>query len=631
MLSKHISKFLLDENITAFKYSIVLDLLLKSPSAFDNHYLWNEFNKGVPFINGVKVVEDVLIKTNANFMYYHFLINYCLICIKTEEDFDLFYKFFVTEGNKITQCFFEDYYYRINENDNLFAYISSKMDVKIKEEREKLKKESAKYSINFQERHLLKAKEDFHIIFNKEKIETEVNDFFNKVGNKTEVSEDMFFEYTKDDYNNPDKPMINEFILYWFRLIFRSKDIVTKTKIINMLQPDAWEYNWLINLIMFMNSHNIGFDDCSGEEIKKIKGWVTFVLDKYPLKDPTAKLYQIHRFLSYVLRKTDFLSKDKDFCAKYSETLYGLIFSGFSNVIDGVWYNDYSYYSIEYLEKYLSKQQIKKFIIDNLHAVNLDSDKVIAVYGYLAENINNISIPQKQVALEKIVEYLRSNLLEYAKKNIIEYAYQIGFSITKIPAQELEAALVLSENKDTLKTNYACSLLFEHKFIDDSEFMYVRNAVKDKFYTTKDILLKKILAEYEISINKSAGEMFVFYVDYLLNEQNQPLISTAFYHSMMCTEQIEHLQKIEQIFDYIKDKKLGWENQFCYYLNNIVMNSYRAIAKKVNVEDYKRLVKSIEKCTEKIPYYASLLEQIRNDFSQRMYIPCDIEIIKNLQ
>ncbi|WP_455505404.1 hypothetical protein, partial [Coprobacter sp.] len=154
---------------------------------------------------------------------------------------------------------------------------------------------------------------------------------------------------------------------------------------------------------------------------------------------------------------------------------------------------------------------------------------------------------------------------------------------------------------------------------------------ENKFYTTTDVILKKILAEIEINMNRSANDVFVYYIDYLLDEENEPQISSFFFHSNICTEQIEHLQKIEQIFDYIKDKNLGFDNQFNYYLNNIVMNSYRAMARKASVSDFTKITKSIEKCVDRIPYYETLLDEINNDFSKRNYIPFSIEQVKQLK
>ena len=214
---------------------------------------------------------------------------------------------------------------------------------------------------------------------------------------------------------------------------------------------------------------------------------------------------------------------------------------------------------------------------------------------------------------------------------LFDYAYEIGFKITMIPQADLENALVLSENKDRLISNFAYNLMFENRFLGDDEKDYFDSILHHRFYNAKDLMLKKIVAEWIICTNKSADDVFVFYVDYFLNDNDKPVISSMFAHSVMCTEQIIHLPKIMQIFNYIKDKNIGWENQFCYYLNNMVMNSFKAMAKKASITEFKQICESINKCTEKVPYYESLLKEISDEFATRNYIPVTVEEIKGLK
>ncbi|WP_288585389.1 hypothetical protein [uncultured Treponema sp.] len=633
IFSKKITTEIIDNNLSNEKYNIVLALLINSPSAFDNHFLWNEFNKSLPFRIGIKIVKEILIKTNANYMHYHFLINYSSLAIKTKDDFDLFYKSFYSQDTNVLLYFYTDYCLRINDKEQLYDYVYTKMDEKIKQDREKYKTQAKKYSFNFADLHLTKAKEDYHIIFDVERLKSEIDKLFDTIGKNNIILKEQFFEYTKDDYENPKDPLVNEFIEYWFRSIFRNSDEINKEQIFDLFIMDRWNYNFAIHLILFMNSYSIQFNDLNEEEIRRIKDWVVFILDTYPLNDVNKKLLQVHRFLSYVLRQTDFLSSSKnyDFCSKYSSKLYGLIFSGFSSVIDGMWQYDYSYYELDYLEKYLSKKNIIDFILNNLNNSKLKFDIALSVYGYLVENKNILSVPQKNYICKSITDFIITNLKENHPAKLIDYAYEMGFKLTQISASILEEAIILSENKDSLVSNYAYSLLFENHFIDPDERGYIIKILEHKFYSSTDVIFKKILAEIEISMNKSANDIFVYYIDYLLNEEREPKISQFFFHSNMCTEQIEHLGKIEEIFDYIKDKDLGFENQFNYFLNNIVMNSYRAMAKKVSVFDFSKIIGSIEKCIDKIPYYETLLDEINNDFSKSNYVPFNIEQVKLLK
>lgn len=633
MLSKNISGFLTKGKLSESQYNILLDILLKSPSAFDNHYLWNELNNSVLFSIGIKIVKDILIKTDANFMHYHFLINYCSLTIKTKDDFDLFYRTFNLFENQLLISFYNDYCFRINEKDSLYDYVYSKMTSKLKKEIKKCKNKLNKYNINFNERHIAKAKEDYHIVFDTKKLSSEVKKIFKDVGDNTVITKKEFLDYVADDYEHPDKPMINEFIAYWVKNIFRNyaKDEIDEDRIVTMIYSESWKYNYVIFLILFMNGHNIKFEDFTTDELSQIKKWAEFVLDNYPLKTVNSKLLQIHRFLSFILRQNTCLANDVAFCKKYAESLYGLIFSGFSSVVDGIWSCEYSYYSLEYLENYLSKKQIIKFITDNLNTVELASDKIIAVYGYLAENIGMLSALQKNLACKKITDYIHRRLTETGQVNFFEYAYDFGFKITMLPKNDLENAIILSDDGENLVPNYAYNIMFENKFLNKEEQQVIISIIRESFEAADNLKLKKILAEWEICINKSAGDIFVYYVDYLLNDSNKPEISSLFYHSVMCTEQLEHLPRIEQIFDYIKDKNVSYENQFYYYLNNVVMNSYRAIAKKVNSSDFKMLVKSIKRCEKEIPYYANLLDEVNNDFSKRNYVPITIDRIKKLR
>lgn len=631
MLSKHIAASLRDVRINEERYGVLLSIFLNSPSAFDNHYLWNEFNQSVPFEIGIKFVKDILIKTSANFMHYHFLINYCLLAIQSEKDFDIFYKEFNVERNQILKYFYNDYCLRINEKDAMYDYVFSKMDLKLQNKREQYKAESSKYRINFNERHLIKAKDDYHIIFDESKIKSQADNLFTEIGCNGILSNSVFLEHVRDDYENPEKPMINEFIDYWFRNMFRSSDEIKLVDIEDSLRPEMWKYNFAINLILFMNGHNIEFKDLNSFELKKIKDWVKYILDTYPLKTVDAKLLQVHRFLSYILRQADFLFKDASFCEQYAEKLQGLIFSGFSSVVDGMWYYEYSYYSLEYLERFLSQKQIIKFIIDNLDKVSFDANKAIAVFGYLSEHKNILSGVQENLACKKIAEYIHSNLTKNEPVRLFDYAYEIGFKITMIPQADLENALVLSENKDRLISNFAYNLMFENRFLGDDEKDYFDSILHHKFYNAKDLMLQKIAAEWIICTNKSADDVFDFYVDYLLNDNDKPVISSMFAHSVMCTEQIIHLPKIMQIFDYIKDKNIGWENQFCYYLNNMVMNSFKAMAKKANSTEFKQICEAVNKCAEDVPYYESLLKEISDEFATRNYIPVTVEEIKGLK
>lgn len=632
ILSKKIIKEIEDNNLSTDNYNIILEILLNSPSAFDNHFVWNEFNKSLPFRIGINFVKDILIKTNANYMHYHFLINYCSLAIRTKDDFDLLYNNFYSNDETVLYYFYNDYCIRINDKEQLYEYVYTRMDEKTKQEREKYRVQAKNYSFNFNELHLAKAKEDYHIIFDKERLKSEIDKLFSVIGTNNLILKEKFFEYTKDDYENPKEPLVNEFIDYWFKSIFRNSDEINKGQIFESLMTARWNYNYVIHLVLFMNSYSIKFNDLSEDETQRIKEWVVFILETYPLDDVNDKLLQVHRFLSYILRQTDFLSNenDPDFCSNYASKICGLIFSGFSSVIDGMWSYDYSYYSLEYLEKYLNKKKIIQFIINNLNAQQLSFDKALSVYGYLVENETYLSVPQKNLVCKTITDFIHINLNENHHTKLIEYAYKMGFNLTMIPQYDLESSIILSEGKDSLLSNYAYALLLENHFIDDDEKKYIFKIIEHKFYTSNDIILKKILAEIEISMNKSAGDIFVYYINYLLDETKQPQISYFFFTSVMCTEQIEHLQIIEKIFDYIKDKNLGFENQFNYYLNNIVVNSYRAIAKKVSVLDFIKIIKSIEKCIVKIPYYETILDEISDDFSKRNYIPYTIEQIKLL-
>lgn len=635
LLSKIITHEIAIGNVEKEDYENVLKILLNSPSAFDNHFLWNEFFNSLPFSKGLKIIKEILVRSNANFYYYHFLRTYCQKTIITNEDFELFRKEF--EKTEILLSFYNDYCSLIPDNSPLFNYVLPLLPEEIKTAREKYKKESAKYNIDINQIHLKKAKKDYHILFNGDLLLNEVENTFNLISkdeNKEIILRDDFFTFTRFDYDNPDKEMINEFMDYWFKLFLRQTNEIYKTQIINIIQADSWEIDSVIQFILFAESNSILYSDLTPQEVDVIIKWGKKVLDLRPLCNANSELFHMHRFLAHLLRKTDFFEKDEDFLNNYSDKLYGLIFSGFPNTVTGMWQNDYEYYSLDYLEKFITKPQLQNFIYKNINQIDFNKDNAIAVFGYLAnekKNGTNFGLHYDEI-LESISAYISKNLKESSAVSIIQIAYDLGFSIKGISKGLLKENIILNEHKNALKFNYAYYLLYEHRFVNDDELRTVLDISKEIFNESKDLLIKKIIAEQIIALTQNAGDVFEYYVNYLLDESKKPTISQVVYNQRICTADINHIPIIEKLFKYLSNKNIGFENPLYYCMNNIVVNSYKAMAKncKSNIE-FQLVITSLQNCIKEKPYYANFMDEINNEYAQRMHKSLSVEDIKKLK
>lgn len=635
VFSKHIVNLLKSKSVEIDDLETIEKILIDSPSAFNNSFLWNEFSKSLPFSEGEKLIKDILLKTSGNFMHWHFLMDYCLNSIKAESDFDLFENDFCKTENQLLNEFYNDFYLQLDKNNPLYSYIDSKIDKELRNKKSENEIKRNRFSINFKEKHLLKAKQDYHIVFHKDELVSEIHNIFEKINLENEEKEILtwksFLDFTRDDYENPNKEMINEFIRWWIWDILRHSNSVSEQKIISYINADNWKYNYVIQLLLFMKSSYLNYSDFTQDEVLSIKNWILKVLDNYPLYKADSALYKIHLYLSIVLRETNYFESDKNFKENYSNKLYGLIFSGFSNVLIGTWQFDYSYYSLDYLERYIDKDDIRNFILTKLNDVVLTEDKILAVYGYLYKYKNFLSGIQINQVREKITDFIRKNLNENKTISVIECAYDFDFKITAFSEKELCDCIELDEQHNVLKHNYAYFLVFDKRFTDKDESEFILKVIKKKFLKSSDITLKKILAEYYISLDKRAGKIFKFYINYLISPKAEPTVSTLFFTSVICTEDIKHLPLIEELFNFLTKSEYHWENDFQRYLNSIVVNSYRAIGKNVKtINELNKVLKSLKKCSKVFPYFESIAEDIKNNFSVRNYIPHSIEQIKNL-
>ncbi|WP_319561045.1 hypothetical protein [Marispirochaeta sp.] len=376
-------------------------------------------------------------------------------------------------------------------------------------EQEKRKKEDELLKI--------KPQIDIDVLFNKELLIEAINILFDFLNKDIIIDEDLlnhhFFRRNLE---------INTFVSQYSHSLLRGNDNKIKKELFLSYADKIYGSDWGIHFARYLSTNHIEFTILDKAKKKKIFQWITSTLQKYPMNNPQDCKYRIQQVICYLLNKIDF----NIVCEKISkEMLIGAALSGFPTVIEGVFSHNYESFSINYLERYIPKKDILSYIIEEFTPKSIDDRQVIAFSGYIIQNISDLIPYQLEKIKVKLITYLNRNMGNLYNVIVRELMGLVGVKLDDLSKELFLKELVLE--KGVLKYNYASSFLLreipENEKIDNQ---YLLSLLIEKFNNSKDMLKVKI-SENIISRTQFAGDVFVFYANYIL-ESDLNKISSRF-------------------------------------------------------------------------------------------------------
>lgn len=612
------------------KENIIINWIICEHNAYLDSKLWNALTESSISIDLLMMTKKIINKEKNHYFDRSFLDYFIKKGVISENEFDKFKGEFYKEENEHLKSFFESFCFDINERSRIYHYVNNNIPDTLKERIEKFKSNILDRKTQSEIKQALKS-QAYHVAFNISELTNEVNLIFDYF-NDDKIDSDSFWEHYHGDLDINRNP----FALYLISTSFSPENkIITKNQIIEYLEENNWNKNFMIFLLQYISRNKIDYNDFDKHEKELIIEWVKLVLDEYPLDNINSTLRQIHITLSLVIRKFNFLTNDKEIMNSYKEKFIGLAFSGFPNVIEGAIMISYESFSLDYLDKYFSPRRIIAFINDHFEYAFSDSRKMISICGYITGHISNIFPYQKKNMKEKITKYIENNLKENYYPTIIDFAFTLGFSITDLDIKTLSEAIILDDKEHKLAYNYAESFLRYHRIEKSTdEIKHLSKALYKAFENSTVIFLKKVIAEYYISFNIFAGDIFEFYANYLL-ENDLHDITTNFIHGssnlFLRTADINHLEIVNKLFKYSREKESRSERRDGIF--NIALSSYKAIAEYTKKRDELDVViNSIKSFADKgDSFLYKQIQEIENAFIERTYVPLSLEEIINLK
>lgn len=593
--------------------------------------IWERLKKTLDSTKLSEIIKGVIVNNQSQFFHYSDFLDYYLTeLIKTEDDFDAFRKEFFESGNKQMKEFFSSFCWNLTEEHPLYAYLTMPTELKKSIIQSKNKSEEWRLQDEKRKRSYL---EDLHIAFDQERLANEIQSIFDYFG-MDEVKKEEFFNHDEQE-TLCEK---NQFALYLFSATYGSGyESIEKKNMLEYISESNWKINFMAQLVSYNARYKIRFEDLTEDEIQKCIEWAKLVLGKYPLDSIDSTLLQVHRIMSYVLRNSAFLLHDKEFMDSYRDKLIGLTFSAFPSVLEGSFMVSYDSYSLEYLEQYFSTKRLIAFICTHFTHASTDIDyrKMISVCGYITGHIDEVLPYQKKTIKKEIAVYLENNLRSSYYSAITDCAFDLGFLITDINVNKLADAFVLNDTGDKLNHNYAASFLdyYKHEKTED-EMQHLLKALRLAFDNSSDEFQKKTIAEYYLSMNKNAGDIFIFYADYLLSDDSRPIgnrFGQGGFGFALATSDINHLDKVENLFLYSRDRKEHSDRRDG--ILNMAISSYKAMAEVTQSrKELEKILYSMRTVAESgHDFLYRQIQEIENAFAERTYQPLSVDEIINLQ
>ena len=563
------------------------------------------------------IMKKIIIQdSNLVYLFFSNIINLFLNrLIRTTNDFDFFKRNFYVK-NKLSNSFFESFCHHIKKDHPIYDYVFKKIPSTLKESIQKSQAKPKETALQSQQR---EPSRDYCIAFDNKALNKEVKSIFDYFGCE-KISKDIFW----DRHNQRDLQEKNDFARYLFESSYQAdQEIVDKKQMMENLAAESWKKNFMLLLSQYCSKKNININNFTKEQKIKIKEWIKYVLDTYPLTTIESPLKYSHITLSYILRYSNFLKNDADFKDNYQKKMLGLSFAGFANVLYGIVMVDDKSYSIDYLDQYFSPLEVITFINENFHHAfsNSNNKKTISVCGYLDGHIDKVFPFQKDKMKPIITEHIKNHLKESYYPNVTECAFALGFSITDLEPEDLSKAFILDEKEQDLAHNFAYSFIRPYTHTNTiPELKHLLKALQLAFNNSTNNFHKKIIAEYHILQNFMSGGIFEFYANYLMENDNHTISSKLMDNLTLKTADIQHLKIVEKLFRYARQKEKSERREI---ILEMAISSYKAMAGRVSEQNkLDQIINSMEELAQEGNHFLhQQIQEIKNEFSQRTYQP----------
>lgn len=613
-----------------YKRRIIIDWIICDIKAYLDSMLWIYLSENLDFIFINGIAKEIIHETGKLHSNQDILNYYINIGIISTHSFDRFKEEFLINEDGSLRYFFEKFCFCIKEDHPIYSYIQSNIPIELKESIEKSKL-LQKENITQTEKKKIAPLSDYHIAFKNEELRKEVEEIFECLGSDMVTNSDFWNHYHKKLLRER-----NDFAIFIFQSSYwgEEKKISKKDMMIN-LENDNWLSSFMSYLIQYCIRHKIDIDNFTVDEKQKTISWVKSVLNTCPLDTIDSSFKGIHIILSNVLRISNFLDSDDEIGLIYKEKMIGLIFSGFPKFSEGPTSVGYDAFSIDYLDRYLYSKDVLDIITNSFNLAFPNQYKMISVCGYIAGHIQ-VALPyQTRIMKNKITEYIEKHLKDNFYPTIIDCAFSLGFSISDLNIDLLANAFFIDENGQDLAHNYAlCFINYQSHENTETEVQHLLKALYKSFMNSKDPFQKKTIAEYYIKYNPMGGEVFEFYAEYLMENDNHTILHQYVHNGSntpLKTTDIKQIEIVNRLFRYSRAKKTKSERRDG--ILSIALSSYKAMADISNEREKLDLILSAMRslADEGHRFLYRQMQEIEIDFIERTYKPLSFDEIGCLE
>jgi calcineurin-like phosphoesterase family protein len=309
----------------------------------------------------------------------------------------------------------------------------------------------------------------------------------------------------------------------------------------------------------------------------------------------------------------------------------GFAYTGFPKGLEGGFIVNYDSFSIDYLEKYISSKKLIAYIVNNFSYKDLNERVLLSLTGYLNGRFSLIFPYQKKILKNEIINYFNINMDSSYQTSVRDLAFLLGVNPSDLDKASFIKALRIED--ESLVHNYAASfILYPKDNMDNTEKDILLDYMKQSWAQSQDLFYKKIITENYLNMNKLAGDMFLFYADYLLADEKNS-ISNRFGSGGMggqiATADINHLDKVEELLLYSTKKE---DSERRDAISRMALESYKLIAQRATDKSELELVinsmKNIH--THGHDFILSYIREVENAFAERMYKPLSLDEVLEL-
>ena len=621
--SQHSRKLLGDDNVDA-----LVILLQKDSEEYHLGPIWVPMRDTLDAPLLQEVVFRFLARTDFTYMMRQGFISFHNEQIKTIEHFDVFMDTYFANGNPAQKKYFSEFCYRLPEKGPLTKHMLSVISDELRNGILKRNENVAKYKE--QEISEEDMKQSYSVCFHPKILIVQTEAIFSTF-EVDALTENHLYGTDPSEALEKKYP----FAMYLLRNSIRdSESTIELKKIRDFILSSEWLFDFMVPLTRYCEHKKIKVGDFKDEEVAETKAWATRILEKYPLTKANSVFRNIHINLSFILRQLPGNAIDSNFISMNKNKIIGLVFSGFADVLAGRYTVDAESFSLEYLEKYLSVEELIEFVIRNFLTAFRSKEVMIAICGYVSLRQNHLKPFQKQTIRQHLTQYINENLSSTHCSEIYKLSNEVGVLISDLDAERFARALTPNERNTGLEHNAAAGyLLYPNKEQSAEHERSLQDITLSAYEQTEDTFLKKTLAEYYLGMNKRAGNVFVFYADYLMSGDNSTMNRSfgmwGAAAKQLATAELAHLPKVQELFRYSRNKKHSERRDA---IRNMALESYRLIAAEVdNEEEFILVINSMKAIADDgNQYLYRHIQDFQDAFAERTYVPLTIDEISNM-